>query len=234
MYFALYPCPHLQARSRRQGQTRQKQVSQLLHDVASPNDRIINDGIFINPKTGVSSQIDHIFISTKGIFVIETKNYSGIIYGTDDQREWTQSLNYGKTVNKFYSPVKQNFTHVYLIRTLLNMPLPVFNIVVFVQGNTEYINSEYIYTLPSLKRLLENSPEQISVGEVEKAYRTLSNRINTEITKAQHAASIQTAQYKIANNICPRCSAKLVLRDGKYGQFYGCSNYPTCKFTKEI
>lgn len=30
---------------------------------------------------------------------------------------------------------------------------------------------------------------------------------------------------------CPRCSAKLVVRTGKYGQFCGCKNYPDCRFT---
>jgi predicted RNA-binding Zn-ribbon protein involved in translation (DUF1610 family) len=34
--------------------------------------------------------------------------------------------------------------------------------------------------------------------------------------------------------ICPNCGSKLVLRNGKRGKFYGCSAYPTCKFTKDI
>lgn len=32
---------------------------------------------------------------------------------------------------------------------------------------------------------------------------------------------------------CPFCNAPLVLRTGKYGRFYGCSNYPRCKYTKK-
>ena len=55
-----------------------------------------------------TSQIDHILINKKGIFVIETKNYSGRIYGQENQLEWTQVLNYGKVKNKLYNPVKQN------------------------------------------------------------------------------------------------------------------------------
>jgi len=30
---------------------------------------------------------------------------------------------------------------------------------------------------------------------------------------------------------CPRCGGKLIERKGKFGSFYGCSNYPKCKFT---
>lgn len=35
----------------------------------------------------------------------------------------------------------------------------------------------------------------------------------------------------VANGRCPRCGGNLVLRNGKYGQFYGCSNYPKCSYT---
>ncbi len=34
--------------------------------------------------------------------------------------------------------------------------------------------------------------------------------------------------------ICPNCSGKLLIRNGKYGPFYGCSNYPNCKFTQSF
>lgn len=41
------------------------------------------------------------------------------------------------------------------------------------------------------------------------------------------------SQYHLGiSEICPLCGASLVVRHGKYGAFYGCSNYPNCKFTK--
>lgn len=36
------------------------------------------------------------------------------------------------------------------------------------------------------------------------------------------------------NNICPLCGKDLTLRSGKRGQFWGCSGYPACKFTKNV
>ena len=51
----------------------------------------------------------------------------------------------------------------------------------------------------------------------------------------QHLKDIRSAKEQkydaIASGRCPRCSGTLVLRSGKYGQFYGCSNYPNCKYT---
>ncbi|MDE7399919.1 MAG: topoisomerase DNA-binding C4 zinc finger domain-containing protein [Oscillospiraceae bacterium] len=52
----------------------------------------------------------------------------------------------------------------------------------------------------------------------------LANRGNDE--KQQHIKDIQTS--------CPFCGCELVLRNGKYGQFWGCSAYPKCRFTKQI
>ena len=40
--------------------------------------------------------------------------------------------------------------------------------------------------------------------------------------------------YNLAQNTCPKCGGALQIRNGKYGQFYGCSNYPRCKYTKKI
>lgn len=43
--------------------------------------------------------------------------------------------------------------------------------------------------------------------------------------------NIKLTNEKIKGNICPRCGGTLVLRKGKYGTFYGCSNYPKCRYT---
>ena len=37
-----------------------------------------------------------------------------------------------------------------------------------------------------------------------------------------------------AVNKCPKCSGELIKRKGKFGDFYGCSNYPKCKYTQTI
>jgi len=30
---------------------------------------------------------------------------------------------------------------------------------------------------------------------------------------------------------CPRCKVLMVARKGRHGDFFGCSNYPECKFS---
>lgn len=183
---------------------------------------------------GMSCQIDHILINQNGVFAIETKNYSGNIYGTDEQREWTQVLAYGKIKNKIYNPVKQNNAHLYRIRKILPKEFPLVSIVVFVQNNTQHINSKVAIPLYSLyDHIGKNRGITLSSEKIEEAARLLQEAQATEITKKEHIENIQLMRDKIAQNICPRCGGKLVLRHGKYGQFYGCENYPNCKFIKK-
>lgn len=47
-------------------------------------------------------------------------------------------------------------------------------------------------------------------------------------------AGILKEDVPSSNNTCPKCGGKLILRTGEYGQFYGCSNYPRCRFIKQI
>ena len=45
---------------------------------------------------------------------------------------------------------------------------------------------------------------------------------------------LKQVEVKENDRICPKCGAKLVLKKGIYGAFYGCSNYPKCKYTEPI
>ena len=41
------------------------------------------------------------------------------------------------------------------------------------------------------------------------------------------------ASIKTDGGICPQCGGKLIMRNGKYGSFIGCSNFPNCRYTKK-
>ncbi|MCR4761760.1 MAG: NERD domain-containing protein [Oscillospiraceae bacterium] len=67
--------------------------------------------VFIPKENGETSEIDLLYITQKGIFVIESKNYSGWIFGNGNDQYWTQSLP-NKQKKRFYNPMKQNRTHI--------------------------------------------------------------------------------------------------------------------------
>lgn len=94
---------------------------------------------YIPKPDGGTTEIDIILIHEMGIYVIESKNYKGWIFGSENEKYWTQTLyrsnGYGtKNVQKnhFYNPVIQNKGHIKLLRQYLNMPeVPVYSYIVF-------------------------------------------------------------------------------------------------------
>ena len=185
----------------------------------------------------MEKQIDHLLITNYGVYVIETKNYAGRIYGNDKQREWTQVLAYGNTKNKLYNPVMQNGTHIYRLKEICESELKLYSVVVFVRANINYVDSEYVYTLRELKHIVEVDDEPVESSVTESYYKTiLDYKLNPVKTNKEHVQEIRQMKKDIENNICPRCGGKLILRtSSKTGkQFYGCENYPKCTFIKKI
>ncbi|MFA6867314.1 MAG: topoisomerase DNA-binding C4 zinc finger domain-containing protein [Clostridia bacterium] len=61
----------------------------------------------------------------------------------------------------------------------------------------------------------------------------ISAKASCNITKNEHIKEIYEMKESINNNICPRCGGNLIEKAGKYGKFFGCENYPKCKFIKK-
>ena len=211
------------------GKRGENKVKWVIGETIENEQYVIND--FILSNNGSTSQIDHVVINPRGVFVIETKNYSGDIYGSENQREWTQVLAYGKVKNKVYNPIKQNATHVYNVKKIIGN-LPVHSLIVFVQNNTYHIDANNVIPLSDLKRILCSGAPVLTVNQMKKAYNLLLAS-KTEISTQEHVKNIRAQQWNVEHGICPRCGGNLVLRNGKYGEFFGCSNYPKCRFIKK-
>lgn len=88
------------------------------------------------PTADGSTQIDHIVVSRHGIFVIETKNYGGWIFGKPHDKKWTQK--FPRRSSAFQNPVRQNYKHLRTLADLLALGDDVlFSLVVFV-GSAEF------------------------------------------------------------------------------------------------
>ncbi|HWB02788.1 MAG TPA: nuclease-related domain-containing protein [Verrucomicrobiales bacterium] len=96
-----------------------------LHNVLIPNGR---NGL---------TQIDHVVVSQWGIFVIETKNYSGWIFGTEHDKQWTVSY-HGRRKEKLPNPLRQNFGHIRAVESLLKLAPGHCHGIVFFTGRAEF------------------------------------------------------------------------------------------------
>ena len=186
--------------------------------------------VIVKGEDGKTSQIDHIYVCSKGVFVIETKNYAGRIYGSQNQKQWTQVLAYGHNKNKLYNPVMQNYTHIRRLNEALPEQVDMVSVVVFVRGNIDFIDSDGVYTLRGLKQVVRDGSASYTEEKVQAIATAIqAYKDNPITTTKEHVQAIK-------EGICPRCGEKLILRTSKKDgrQFYGCSNYPNCKFTKPV
>ena len=88
------------------------------------------------PTRDGTTQIDHVIVSKFGVFVIETKNLTGWIFGDERSRKWTQSI-YGNSY-QFLNPLRQNYKHLKAVENLLGLgPRCLHSVVAFV-GNSEF------------------------------------------------------------------------------------------------
>lgn len=187
---------------------------------------------------GHTSQIDHVVVSEYGIFVIETKNYKGWIYGSDNSEYWTQNI-YG---NKYqlYNPIKQNQGHIKALGRILTDIHPNLFISIVAFSRQATLKNRYLDNVVywnQINRVIRSySQKHMSAEQVQRAYSTLLEANNTsKKSRKQHVHNVQGQIYRnyvsVSNGYCPRCGGKLVLRNGQYGYFYGCSNYPRCRYT---
>ncbi|MEZ3419380.1 MAG: topoisomerase DNA-binding C4 zinc finger domain-containing protein [Bacteroidales bacterium] len=101
-------------------------------------------------------------------------------------------------------------------------------------------NNNVIYWNRLVRFITQFKEYRISSEQVNDIYaKLLSVQIEeSKENKKRHIRNIRTVQEQkhdaVVSGKCPRCGHDLVLRQGKYGRFYGCSNYPHCKYTHQI
>ena len=219
------------------GKAGERNVATILRQLPKEDYFVFND-LIIKFRNGGSSQIDHVVVSRFAIFVIETKNYKGWIFGHENSEYWTQNI-YGYKY-RFYNPVKQNAGHIRALREVLDSfgSLPFVSIVAFSPQTSFKITApsvdvvDWFGILPIVHHYTKERIAPDVVERIEKRLKSLpiekgAHQKHTKVVRSH----IEERREMINNGICPNCGGKLVLRQGKYGSFYGCSNYPNCRFT---
>lgn len=219
------------------GKFGEKKISLKLQ-LLSDEYHLFND-VYIQ-MNGWLVQIDHVIISMYGIFVIETKNYTGWIFGSDNSEYWTKNMYGNKYL--FRNPLKQNYSHVRALKSFFGLSENKFiPIVVFLRGATLKCNTNGIVIYSSqLKNVIYNYTVPVfDCADVQRLVNRLTNAsVTTKKMKKEHMQNVRWNIAKkntlINSGICPRCNGQLVERRSQYGKFLGCSNYPRCRFTIQL
>ena len=218
--------------------------------------------IYIPKGNGETTEIDLIYITPKGLFVIESKNYSGWIFGDINSQYWTSCLPNGDK-NRFYSPVRQNAAHIKWLTehmagyTTANIPM--FSLIVFSErcelkkvpdDTSDLIICKRNELFLKIRKLWNGLPDILTEHDIEITHHLLVGL--TDVSEAEKQAHIDNIRKKteksdplpsIVGNAaakaapdetmtCPKCGSPLVLRTAKKGTNTGKQFYGCSGFPK--
>ena len=171
--------------------------SEIQANFSAPDYHLLNH-VTLKLKDG-TTQIDHILVSRFGVFVIETKDFGGWIFGDPKQANWTQVLY--RLRFKFQNPIFQNYRHVQAVRELLDfLPIDAVKSLVVFTNRAEF-KTELPSNVISLTHLINYLKQftdevittnrlQFSVGRIETSRLALSGE-----TDLQHLENLRNRKY---------------------------------------
>ncbi len=196
----------------------------------------------ILPINGTATEIDIVLIHEKGIFVIESKNYSGWIFGDKNQKTWTQTLAGGKK-NHFYNPIMQNRTHCNAICDLTKVPRPyVMSYIVFSERCTLKVvpENEMYLTIVQRQNLVNELNKDFSVRSdvftrevVDSYYKGFQYYIGNEELKKKHEREIHREGETRSSRLCPKCGRRLRLTGYNGPVVMMCPDLNRCGFKRK-
>ena len=148
------------------------------------------------------SQVDHIVFSRFGVFVIETKNYSGSIYGSRDN-EWVQYI--GNEKNRFINPILQNEGHIGVLRKITDLKSEVFFNVVVLAGSAVFkskVSLKEVIFLHDLRKFILSHNREIIPGSLslQKAKMVCDGNLHDDSDAVEeHKKIVQKAQKNREN-----------------------------------
>ena len=166
-------------------------------------EKYILTNIYIPRSDGSTTEIDLLMLNEKGIYVLESKNYSGWIFGDEKSKMWTQTLKGGKK-SRFFNPIWQNKAHItaldeYLDRKYTNL---MYSFIIFSERcelkKVSYTSSNVVLLkrnqlIKNLRNHMEELPASLSNQEVETIYSVLKSKtLASDEAKAQHINEIKS------------------------------------------
>ncbi len=145
----------------------ENEVARILADGLDHSYYLFND---LSIRSGFSrAQIDHLVVSPKGIFLLETKNWRGRLTGGEEDRRWLQYRNPDQPPRALNNPVLQNRRHVAVLGKFLQSggapALPIVPMLVFTGRNTSFEikdqKSLLLWPRETLDYILRYSPERV-------------------------------------------------------------------------
>ena len=176
----------------------EREVADTLARELSYKDYFIFNNLIVPSENRGSTQIDHIVVSRFGIFVVESKDMKGWIFGDKDAPQWTQSLSGGQKKFQFQNPIRQNYAHIMALKAMVPFAADYFYSIVVFSGQSE-IKTFPIENVVHLDQLIgyikKYTEARLSENEIQLIIGKLSFACQTvDITPSEHVANLNAHQ----------------------------------------
>lgn len=158
--------------------------------------------LYVPKQDGATTEVDLIMLSETGIYVFESKNYSGWIFGVEKNKNWTQTLQ-NKQKNRFFNPIWQNKGHISALKSTVEIDKEDFykSYIVFSErctlkkinitsSNVKVIKRNAL--IKNIKKDMAESTKVMTLEEVDKLYSKLRKYTCVdEVVKKEHIDNIK-------------------------------------------
>lgn len=224
------------------GETGELVVDNVLRfDLEAGTYRVVSN--LMLPAKGETTQIDHVVVSRYGIFVVETKNVNGWIFGGEHQATWTKKVY--KASFRFQNPLHQNYKHIKTLAELTGIPEHYFkSLIVFLRDATFKTALPTCVTHPDgIVSFIRSHAKPIlldeQIPEIVSALMEWAGTVTDEMRQS-HAIRLQVRHGPVSADAaapaCPKCARAMVLRTKRATseKFWGCPGYPSCRGTRNV
>ncbi|MGY3860090.1 NERD domain-containing protein [Aeromonas lacus] len=200
------------------------------------------------PTPEGSTQIDHVLVSRFGLFVIETKNIKGWIFGNPAHKSWTQQL--FRRRHSFQNPLRQNYLHLMTLKSLLGLADHQLHSIIYFIGDCTFKTPmpDNVMNRGLIRYIKGKTTPVLTPAEVTRVIDTIqrgrlaanwqTHKQHVAQLKARHnqpavsssqynPASVAKAEIPIpyetshAQQCCPKCGNAMVLRTARRGSNKG-------------
>lgn len=205
--------------------------------------------LYIPKNNGETTELDVVLLHETGIYVFESKNYSGWIFGAEYQQYWTQTLHNGRgrtQKNQFYNPILQNKGHIKWLQTFLNdHTVPFYSYIVFsdrctLKNITLTSGNHFVVNCYNLLHMIQQNITKVGIllskNRIDELFEKLYPLTQIdESEKIKHILNVQKVTQEsnlqlkpttmensnIEEKLCPRCGGKLIVRIATKGDRKG-------------
>ena len=196
--------------------------------------------VLIVPDERGTTEVDEIFVTPAGIFVVERKDFGAWIYAHESDETWT-AVYPNREKHRFQNPIRQNYRHIKALQSFLRQPRSVFHSMIVFSPRARFMTAipPHVFTAGHVDYIVDQNEVALSPEDFDSVCADLDALRATSDASSLHVHVEKLHARFDSTEQCPRCGGYLTRRysrkpGNEHNVFLGCSNFPRCRFIRNL